>query len=72
VLKRSREQRSVPACFASNRRCDGSAESKLGTERRSPAVSVAMEPKRHEIAILAGILVGLLAWLLVLKAFGVI
>jgi hypothetical protein len=31
-----------------------------------------MNPRQQAIAILAGILAGLLAWLLVLKAFGVI
>jgi hypothetical protein len=31
-----------------------------------------MDPREHLLAVVAGALVGLLAWLLVLKAFGVI
>jgi hypothetical protein len=31
-----------------------------------------MDPRQHTLAVIAGVLVGLLAWLLVLKAFGLI
>jgi hypothetical protein len=42
-----------------------------GTNPTLVVVATEMGPREHAVAILAGVLVGLLAWLLVLKAFGV-